>query len=79
VIAVGLALLIGWHVVNGKHGLSVWHQMREQDRTLQKQIQDLTEENAAMRKRIEQLKSNPIPRRLRPQRAKSCTTQGRAR
>ena len=59
VIAVGLALLIGWHVVNGKHGLSVWHQMREQDRTLQKQIQDLNEENAAMRKQIELLKSDP--------------------
>ena len=59
VIAVGLALLIGWHVVHGKHGLSVWHQMREEDRTLQKQIQDLNEENAAMRKQIELLKSDP--------------------
>jgi len=59
VIAVGLALLIGWHVVNGKHGLSVWRQMQEQDRALQKQIQDLSEENGAMRKQIELLKSDP--------------------
>ena len=26
VVAVGLALLLTWHVVNGKHGLSVWQQ-----------------------------------------------------
>ena len=27
-VAVALALLLGWHVVNGKHGLSVWEQKR---------------------------------------------------
>ena len=26
VLAVALALMLGWHVVNGKHGLSVWQQ-----------------------------------------------------
>ncbi|MGA7341050.1 MAG: septum formation initiator family protein [Terracidiphilus sp.] len=58
-IAFLLALLVTWHVINGKHGLSVWHQERSQDRTLQKQIQDLEQENAQMRQQIEQLKSDP--------------------
>lgn len=54
-----LALLLTWHVVNGKHGLSVWHQQRTEDKLLQKQIQDLQTENAAMKDRIEHLKSDP--------------------
>lgn len=58
-VAVSLALLLGWHVVNGKHGLSVWHQMRSQDRELQQEIQDLQQENATLRKQIEGLKSDP--------------------
>src|SRR5580692_8071953 len=58
-VAVGLALLLTWHVVNGKHGLSVWHQIRAQDRELQQEMRDLEQENAVMRKQIEQLKSDP--------------------
>lgn len=58
-IAVILALLLTWHVINGKHGLSVWHQERTQDKLLQKQIQDLQTENASMKDRIEHLKSDP--------------------
>ncbi len=58
-IAVILALLLTWHVIHGKHGLSVWHQERAQDKLLQKQIQDLQTENASMKDRIEHLKSDP--------------------
>jgi cell division protein FtsB len=58
-IAVILALMLTWHVVHGKHGLSVWHQERAEDKTLRKQIQDLKAENAAMKDRIEHLKSDP--------------------
>jgi cell division protein FtsB len=58
-VAVILALLLTWHVVNGRHGLSVWHQERTEDKLLQKQIQDLQTENAAMKDRIEHLKSDP--------------------
>ena len=39
VVAVGLALLLMWHVINGKHGLSVWHQKRAEDRELQQRDQ----------------------------------------
>jgi cell division protein FtsB len=58
-VAVLLALMVTWHVVHGKHGLSVWRHERTQDRTLQKEIQDLQQENAAMRQQIDRLKSDP--------------------
>ena len=59
IVAVGLALLLTWHVINGKHGLSVWQQKRIEDRQLQKEIEDLREENARLRDRVEHLKSDP--------------------
>ena len=59
VVAVGLALLLTWHVINGKHGLSVWQQKRAEDQQLQREIKDLEQENARLRERIERLKSNP--------------------
>ena len=59
VIAVGLALLITWHVINGRHGLSVWQQKRAEDRALQQEIKNLEQENAAMRQQIQRLQSDP--------------------
>ena len=59
ILAVALAALVMWHVVNGNHGLSVWHQMRAEDRSLQKQINDVQQENTQLRKQIDRLKSNP--------------------
>jgi cell division protein FtsB len=59
VVAVGLALLLTWHVINGKHGLSVWQQKRAEDRQLQLEIKDLEQENARLRDHIERLKSDP--------------------
>jgi cell division protein FtsB len=59
VVVLGLALLLGWHVFNGKHGLSVWYQKRAEDRQLQREIKDLEQENAQLRQQIERLKSDP--------------------
>ena len=59
VLAVLLAALLMWHVINDKHGLSVWHQNHTQDRELQKQINDIQQENAQLRKQIDRLKSDP--------------------
>ena len=59
ILAVALAALVMWHVVNGNHGLSVWHQMRHEDKELQKQINDVQQENAQLRKQIDRLKSDP--------------------
>ena len=58
-VAVALALLLTWHVIHGRHGLSIWQHERAQDKLLQKQIQELQTENAAMKDRIEHLKSDP--------------------
>jgi cell division protein FtsB len=59
VVAVALALLLTWHVINGKHGLQVWHQKRAEDQQLRKEIDELQQENARLRNHIERLKSDP--------------------
>jgi cell division protein FtsB len=58
-VVVGLALLLGWHVVNGKHGLSSWQLNRIQDKQLRHEIDELQAENARLRVRVEKLKSDP--------------------
>jgi len=58
-IAVILALLVTWHVIHGKHGLSVWQHERSEDKQLRQQIQQLQQENAAMKDRIQHLKNDP--------------------
>jgi cell division protein FtsB len=58
-VIVGLALLLTWHVINGKNGLSIWHQKRAEDQQLQREIKDLQEENAHLRDHVEHLKSDP--------------------
>jgi len=59
VVAVGLALLFTWHVIYGKHGVSVWQQKRAEDRALQQEIKNLQQENAEMRQQIQRLQSDP--------------------
>jgi len=58
-LAVGLALLLMVHVVNGRNGLTVWHQKQAEDKQLQQEMKQLEQENARLRERVEQLKSNP--------------------
>lgn len=58
-LAVILALLLGWHVINGKHGLSVWQQKRVEDQRLRKEIDSLQQENAHLRDHVQKLKSDP--------------------
>ncbi len=59
VVAVGLAMLLTWHVINGKHGLQVWHQKRAEDQQLRRNIKELEQENADLRQRIDRLKNSP--------------------
>jgi cell division protein FtsB len=58
-LAVALAGLLMWHVVNGKNGVSVWRQKRAADHQLQQEIQQLQQENAHLRQHVDQLKSDP--------------------
>jgi cell division protein FtsB len=64
VLAVTLALLVGWQGFNGKNGLFAWLDKRAEDRQLRKEIDDLNQENARLRDRIERLKTNPDAIRL---------------
>jgi len=59
VVAIALALMFGWGVVNGKHGLSAWEAQRTHDQQLRQQIQDLQQENARLKDHIQHLKSDP--------------------
>ena len=69
VLAVALALLLTWHVISGKHGLSVWQQKRVEDRQLRKEIDDLKQENSRLHDRVQKLKTDPhaIERQAREQ------------
>ncbi|MGD0098536.1 MAG: septum formation initiator family protein, partial [Terracidiphilus sp.] len=58
-VAVALAVLIVWHGVTGKNGLLVWEKKRVEDQQLRKEIDDLNQENARLRDRVERLKNNP--------------------
>jgi cell division protein FtsB len=58
-IAVMLTLLVTWHVIYGRHGISVWQQKRAEDRALQQEIKTLQQENAQMRNQIQRLQSDP--------------------
>jgi cell division protein FtsB len=58
-VAVGLALLVTWHVIYGRHGISVWQQKRAEDRSLQQEIKNLQQENEQKRRQIQRLQSDP--------------------
>ncbi|MGB6736788.1 MAG: septum formation initiator family protein [Candidatus Sulfotelmatobacter sp.] len=59
VVAIGLALFLTWHVVNGKNGLSVWQKKRVEDQQLRREIDDLEKENGRLRDRVDRLKNDP--------------------
>ncbi|MGA9671769.1 MAG: septum formation initiator family protein [Terracidiphilus sp.] len=59
VVAVALAMLLTWHVINGKDGLQAWHQKRAQDQQLRKEINELQQENTRLRDHIGKLKTDP--------------------
>lgn len=58
-LAVLLALLVTWHVIDGKDGLSAWQKKRVQERQYQQQIEQLQKENSELRDRIQHLQSDP--------------------
>lgn len=58
-LAVLLALLVTWHVIDGKDGLSAWRKKRAQERQYQQEIERLQNENSQLRHRIERLQSDP--------------------
>ena len=59
VLVVLLALLLGWNVVNGKHGLSSWQKQRVEHKKLEQEINDLQQENSKLKTHIDRLKKDP--------------------
>ena len=57
--AIAFALLLAWHAVTGRNGLSSWQQKRADNKTLAKEVEQLTAENARLSQHVERLKSDP--------------------
>ncbi|MBT9332718.1 septum formation initiator family protein [Acidipila sp. 4G-K13] len=58
-IAIVAAVFFGYHAVFGENGVNVYEQKRAEDRSLQKQIVDLKQENDHLHQHVQQLKSDP--------------------
>ena len=57
--AIAFAVLLGWHAVNGRNGLSSWQQKRADNKALAQEILQLQQENAHLSQHVDRLKSDP--------------------
>lgn len=57
--AVVLAVFLGYHVIFGQNGVTAYQQKRLEDKTLQKQIQQLQDENTRMKDHVDHLQNDP--------------------
>ena len=58
-LAVVLAVVLGYHVVFGQNGLTIYQQKKLEDRTLSLKIHDLQEQNSQLKAHVERLKNSP--------------------
>lgn len=58
-LAVAFAILLAWHVVNGRDGLTNWQHKRAEDKALAAEIQRLTDENTHLSQHVDHLKTDP--------------------
>ena len=54
-----LAVSVGYHVVFGANGLTVYEQKRLENQSLTQQLQDLSRENEGLRGHVERLQADP--------------------
>ena len=59
VTAAALALAVGYHVVFGPNGLTVYEQKRQETRRLNQEMQDLQRENDLLKGHVDRLQSDP--------------------
>lgn len=57
--AAALALGVGYHVVFGANGLTVYMQKRAETRTLKQQTMELQRENSDLQEHVDRLRSDP--------------------
>lgn len=58
-LAVVLAVFFGFHVMFGSNGINAYEAKRVEDRSLQKQIQALQQENDRLKEHVEHLQNDP--------------------
>jgi cell division protein FtsB len=59
VMAVVIAVSLGYHATFGANGLTAYQQKRNQHRTLQKQILELQQQNSRLQDHVQHLQSDP--------------------
>jgi cell division protein FtsB len=59
IAAATLALAVGYHVVFGANGLTVYEQKRHETNVLKQQMQELQHENDLMQSHVDRLQSDP--------------------
>ena len=57
--AIVVAVVLAWHVVNGRNGLTSWQKKRAEDKSLASEIQRLSDENTRLGEHVDRLKSDP--------------------
>jgi cell division protein FtsB len=58
VAAIGIAILLGYHVVAGNNGLTVYQQKRAEDRQLAVEVESLKKENDRLQRHVDHLASD---------------------
>jgi cell division protein FtsB len=59
VLAIVIALLLGYHATFGANGLSAYQQKRHQDQILRQEILHLQQENSRLQDHVQHLQSDP--------------------
>ena len=59
VVAIGIAVALGYHATFGANGLTDYQQKRHQHQVLQKEILDLQQQNSRLRDHVQHLQSDP--------------------
>ncbi len=59
VAAAGLTVAVGYHVVFGPNGLTVYEKKRQETTTLAKQLHDLEQDNESLRGHVGRLQMDP--------------------
>ena len=58
IAAIGIAILLGYHVVAGNNGLTVYQQKRAEDRQLAAEVESLKKENDRLQRHVDHLASD---------------------
>jgi cell division protein FtsB len=58
-LAIGLALVFGYHAVFGHNGITAYAEKRSEDRVLAAEIEKLENENARLKQHVDHLQNDP--------------------